>query len=195
MAFHSDTEIEEKGNILKLRFFENGQQLKCAMVYTHWQLDEEFRNFCTETLSEIPFKAFRWETPPVTAKTAGQYFEFVIVDSPYLSLKSKPRAFQEHFVGSPQSDIVVFPNLGKDSVMIVPVPLEDPEVYAHLASFLRGAPERQIHALWIAVGKAMEVNLGENPIWLNTAGGGVPWLHVRLDSRPKYYVYGEYRNR
>ncbi|MGI9175867.1 MAG: DUF6940 family protein [Rhodothermales bacterium] len=25
-------------------------------------------------------------------------------------------------------------------------------------------------------------------MWLSTAGGGVSWLHVRLDSRPKYYA-------
>ena len=31
------------------------------------------------------------------------------------------------------------------------------------------------------------------PIWLNTAGGGVAWLHIRLDHRPKYYRYLPYK--
>jgi len=31
------------------------------------------------------------------------------------------------------------------------------------------------------------------PTWLSTAGGGVAWLHVRLDTRPKYYRYNPYR--
>ena len=30
------------------------------------------------------------------------------------------------------------------------------------------------------------------PTWLSTEGSGVPWLHVRLDSRPKYYHHAAY---
>ena len=29
--------------------------------------------------------------------------------------------------------------------------------------------------------------------WISTAGLGVPWVHVRLDRRPKYYQYDRYR--
>ena len=29
-------------------------------------------------------------------------------------------------------------------------------------------------------------------LWMSTEGSGVPWLHVRLDSRPKYYKHHEY---
>jgi hypothetical protein len=39
----------------------------------------------------------------------------------------------------------------------------------------------------------MEKRLGARPIWLNTAGAGVPWFHVRLDKRPKYYGVDPYR--
>lgn len=33
-----------------------------------------------------------------------------------------------------------------------------------------------------------------SPFWLSTAGMGVSWLHVRLDERPKYYRFQEYRS-
>ncbi len=36
--------------------------------------------------------------------------------------------------------------------------------------------------------------ISDRPIWLSTAGGGVAWLHVRLDSTPKYYGYAPYRD-
>lgn len=39
----------------------------------------------------------------------------------------------------------------------------------------------------------MSQRLGLKPVWLNTAGGGVPWLHIRLDDQPKYYRYQAYR--
>jgi hypothetical protein len=28
--------------------------------------------------------------------------------------------------------------------------------------------------------------------WISTSGLGVPWVHVRLDSYPKYYQYRPY---
>jgi len=34
--------------------------------------------------------------------------------------------------------------------------------------------------------------LGERRLWISTAGGGVAWLHVRLDSSPKYYGFRPY---
>ena len=43
-------------------------------------------------------------------------------------------------------------------------------------------------------GQAIRENLGPIPRWLSTAGLGVPWLHLRLDTRPKYYQYGPYKN-
>jgi hypothetical protein len=35
--------------------------------------------------------------------------------------------------------------------------------------------------------------MGEDRVWLSTAGAGVPWLHVRLDDAPKYYGHAAYR--
>ena len=33
----------------------------------------------------------------------------------------------------------------------------------------------------------------EETTWLSTSGLGVYWLHVRLDSYPKYYTYRPYK--
>jgi hypothetical protein len=42
----------------------------------------------------------------------------------------------------------------------------------------------------------MSEKLKERPtekIWMSTCGTGVYWLHLRLDSKPKYYTYAPYR--
>jgi hypothetical protein len=39
----------------------------------------------------------------------------------------------------------------------------------------------------------MHQRVSAKPVWLSTAGGGVAWLHVRLDDRPKYYAHAPYR--
>jgi hypothetical protein len=135
----------------------------------------------------------RWETPGITAADMQQPFEFVLLDSPELLCRPNPGAFAEHF-GSAKSKIAVFPNLGGDAVMVVPCPLDDLTDYGHLAAFVRQAPEEQLHALWQAVGEAMVKRIGAKRVWLSTAGAGVPWLHVRLDDRPKYYGFARYRH-
>ena len=47
-------------------------------------------------------------------------------------------------------------------------------------------PSLEVLALWRCVGAAAEARLrSHGGFWLSTHGGAVPWLHVRLDERPK----------
>jgi hypothetical protein len=144
-------------------------------------------------LAEVPFDAFRWETPGVTTATASRAFEFVALDAPGLARAPEPEAFEEHFRASPDAEAVAFMNLSGDATLIVPTPLAEWTVYGHLASFVRDAPGLQRDALWQLVGETMLARLGAKPVWLSTAGAGVSWLHVRLDDRPKYYGHAPYR--
>ena len=60
----------------------------------------------------------------------------------------------------------------------------------------RTGSDPQMHDFWIEVGRQMEARLAEKPtekIWMSTCGTGIYWLHLRLDSRPKYYTYTTYR--
>jgi len=61
---------------------------------------------------------------------------------------------------------------------------------------VRNAAAAEKAALWALVGTTLTQALsqrGNQPTWLNTEGSGVPWLHVRMDSVPKYYHTGAYR--
>lgn len=157
--------------------------------------EPEMRELLVEHLAALPFDAFFWETPAVTTETASRAFECVAVDAPGLaSSKADPTAFDEHLSRAPVgADAVTFDNLGDDAKLVVPTRKAAPPVYTHLASFLRAAPNDQRHGLLRAVGEAMAGRLGDAPVWLSTAGMGVPWLHVRLDARPKYYQVAAYR--
>ena len=69
--------------------------------------------------------------------------------------------------------------------------------YGHLAAFVHGANATQQAALWANVASTLRREIqrkGEASTWLNTEGSGVPWLHVRLDSMPKYYHHHSYRD-
>lgn len=162
-------------------------------VIDAWKGDEKFATWFNSLLANIPFDAFRWETPAVSAATQTQPFEFVVVDAPELVRPSSSASFVEQFKAHPEADVVAFANLGGDAVMVVPRPLGAGAAYGHLAAFVRGAPDPQRLELWRVVGKAMESRIRDRAVWLSTAGAGVPWLHVRLDDRPKYYHHGPYR--
>ncbi len=171
----------------------NAQPASFADAVRAWQDDTAFRSLFNAQLADAPYIAFRWETPPVTDSTITRPFEFVLLDSPGLARQPDPEAFAEHFGPVSEEDVVVFSNLGRDAIMVVPRPLTSPSAYGHLAAFVRNAAEAQWHGLWRSVGEAMLRRVGSRPVWLSTAGGGVSWLHVRLDDRPKYYGYGPYR--
>ncbi len=47
---------------------------------------------------------------------------------------------------------------------------------------------------WRVAKDGAPLAVGAAPRWLNTSGLGVPWLHVRIDSRPKYITYRPYRD-
>jgi len=164
-----------------------------AEVIQGWQTDVTFCTVYNGLLADVPFTAFRWETPPVTANTMTRPFEFVVLNSPGLARYPDPEAFAEHFRRFPDKDVIEFPNLGRDAIMVVPCLKGKPSAYGHLAAFVREAPEPQRNALWQLVGETMNRRVSATPVWLSTAGAGVSWLHVRLDDRPKYYSFGAYR--
>jgi len=177
--------------VLHERIEYGGEPVAYEQVIDLWIESPEFRAFFIECLSDAPFSALRWETPPVTTASLDRPFEFVLVDSPWLEARPDPSPFAKYFSAS--ALVVTFANLGHDAVLVAPCPPSIPADFCHLAAFLREAPELQQHELWRKVGLAMRSRVRSDPVWLSTAGGGVDWLHVRLDDRPKYYSHEPYR--
>jgi hypothetical protein len=193
--WESHVEVLRAGQIRKFHILEHGKQLCYLDVMRLWRGDKAFRTFFMSLLAEAPYPAYFWETPPVTAASVEESFEFVLVDSRGLAgVKPDPSAFRQYFeLAASDEEIVTFANLGNDAYLIAPCPRAPLSAYPHLAAFIREAPDQQKHALWQCVGKALERRLDGRQLWLSSAGLGVYWLHLRLDSRPKYYSFQAYR--
>jgi hypothetical protein len=189
------TQVSDAGDgVCKFQVRRGSDAATYADVIDAWRTDAPFRSWFNTLLAAASFTAFRWETPAVSSATAAQSFEFVLLEAPYLAREADASAFGPQFRDRSDSLVLTFPNLGRDAIMVVPRPLGAETAYGHLGAFVRGAPEPQRDALWRAVGDAMALRLRHKPVWLSTAGAGVPWLHVRLDDRPKYYGFEPYRN-
>lgn len=191
--YQFDKTVFNQGSSRKYTLSRTGEQLRYRDFVSLLQQDQKFRSFFITLLDEVPFHAYRWETPPVTSDTLSQPFEFVIYDSPGIDLPPDPSPFRSYFESDRKKDIAVFDNLGNDARLIAPAPTGRGLNYSHIGVFTDEAPADQQQALWQAVGRVTEKQISEQPLWLNTAGGGVAWLHIRLDSRPKYYRHRPYR--
>lgn len=131
-----------------------------------------------QAIASSPYDAVFFETPPVHTMSLSssslstskdqQPFEFVLVDAPRLHAFATNRPDRQTFSAqlsqtTPSPDGVVFANLGGDATLIAPKPAllletepnnnqnnknNSMNCYAHLASFVRTAPSRQVAALW-----------------------------------------------
>lgn len=171
----------------------DGRSVTVREFYEGLAAHEERRGAFSTLVTSFGYRAVRWETPPLDHATADQPFECVVLDSPGLDRPASRTAFREFFAKTWPDDVAVFKNLSGDATLVVPCPVGDDSAYCHLASFLREAPAEQTDALWRALATAVLNQLTDKRMWVNTAGGGVPWLHVRLDSRPKYYRHAAYK--
>ncbi|GJM41756.1 MAG: hypothetical protein DHS20C20_20380 [Ardenticatenaceae bacterium] len=186
-------DILQNGRIHHYTLLDGERPFSTAQILQKWQSDEDFRSFFISLLAAAPFDAYFWETPPITKSLLERPFEFVIVNAPQLARVSADRqAFAKYFIPEP---VVDFPNLGGDAHLVVPCPQAPTDAFTHLSVFCRSAPLNQQHQFWQRVGLAVTNAVGERPLWVSTSGLGVYWLHVRLDSRPKYYTYHPYRER
>jgi hypothetical protein len=185
----------QNGRVIRYTLRSGNHLLTWADCIENWQHNATYRDVFSRLLRDVPFAAYFWETPPVTRAIVNRAFEFILADSPELAnVRADTQAFRDHFRSAATGDdIVTFHNLGGDALLVAPCPIPGTAGYAHMADFARHAPESQQHALWRTVGSAMLRHIGTQPTWLSTSGLGVYWLHLRLDSQPKYYTFQPYR--
>ena len=173
----------------------DARALSAADVIALWRGDETFRDFFVETLAASPYEAFFWELPPLNSDAILRPFECAILRGDVLARRRADDSdFAAHLHGP---DLVaVFDNLGGDAVLIAPRKIVDADCYGHIAAFVREAPREQQHALFHCLAREIEKRLAASStrFWVSTSGLGVPWVHVRLDERPKYYQYERYRS-
>lgn len=172
-----------------------GRPLSFAEVIDGWRHSAAFRDFFMAMLAATDYPAYFWETPPIVHGSTGVPYEHVVIRSDALAgLPPEPDAFEEKFVSTGRG-VASFRNLGGDALLIAPRPLAAWSAYGHLAAFVRGAPEGQRHELFQTLARALRhvLRICDGRLWTSTAGLGVPWLHLRIDSFPKYYNHAPYR--
>ena len=188
--FESKIKQLKDGRSQKYLIYQGADRISFGDVLHLLESNQDFRAFFIDLLSEVDYRAYQWETPTLQQKTLDQPFEFVVTRNPGIDLPPDAGPFRQYF-NAADDQVAVFSNLGGDAILIAPTPAGSLN-YSHIGVFTRQAAADQQHALWEAVGRETRQRVSADPLWLNTAGGGVSWLHVRLDSSPKYYKHHPY---
>jgi len=204
--------LERGGNVVRTVVSrslegEEGLQLSWADVLQGLSAEgkgegSDLRDLLSQALLRMPFEAFFWECPPLSLHTQGRPFEFVAVDAPCLAtIKADSETFSDHLRDlDGQEKTRAFFNLGGDALLVAPSHArhQDPSTYAHIARFFRCASRKHQHQMWKGLVQAIKQRLQEvgdrSNLWVSTDGRAVHWLHMRIDQRPKYYDWAEYRN-
>ena len=190
-----EVESLRPGWVQRVTVLSNGVELSFGEALRLLEQDASFRQYLTQLLAGSTTAAFRWETPPVSVSNLDRPFEFVLTNDPHLETRPDPTAFASYFTGpNAEAAALTIPNLSRTAMLVVPHQLGGAAIYTHFARFLRDAPYHQVHALWRCVAQTAQQRLSAKRQWISTAGGGVAWLHVRIENVPKYYSYRPYVN-
>ncbi len=191
--FEATVTSENNGNLYKTRVKRSGKELTFREVLNLWENDQLFVDFYLSLFKKYGFSSYIWETPPISTNSLDQAFEFVILNSPRSSQIPDVNTFYEYFDKNTKNNgIVSFLNLGHDAMLVVPSPLRVGSDYSDLVEFFTNAPLDQQRALWKVTAHEIKIKLSSDNLWVSVAGGGISWLHIRLDDQPKYYRYTPY---
>lgn len=177
----------------RCRFTRSGSALSFAEVIECWQSPKDVETYLNG-IKKLGFNQFYWEHPSLTTKTLDAPYECMVIGTTHFNRREVDTTSFSGHLHKPEP-VVVFDNLGRNARLVVPTLKSDPEHYKHMGAFTSFAPKDQVHCVFNSLGKSVleEVNKGK-PIWLSTAGLGVIWLHIRLDTVPKYYKTKTYKN-
>jgi hypothetical protein len=193
MDWSRECEVLADAGGKRLRLRRAGEPVSVRAALEGLASEAALRMLFNDAIAMAPFPELRWEVPRLSVETLETPFECVCLPSPGLTRTPELDAFAAHFEGTEVS-VVAFPNLRGDAMLIAPRAETYLDAYTHLGVFVRHAPESQRDALWRVIGETCLTVAAERLVWLSTAGAGVAWLHVRLDTQPKYYAHAPYRD-
>ena len=186
--------IAQNDNGARLRFLCNQKPLSFKEVLDIWATSDEGIDCYIDGLKKLDFSQFYWEHPALEAKSLHVPYEFMVLKTDHFNKRTVDTNSFSKYLNS-EMQVEAFDNLGRNAKLVVPTKKSNIETYKHLGAFIHNAPITQTRALFKEIGRSMKAEIEKGKIiWLSTAGLGVIWLHIRLDTIPKYYKIATYKN-
>jgi len=180
-------------------FYKSGNQYVSTKDFLALlQTDLSFIGVVNDSIMAIPLTAYYYESPPINNANISKPYFFVAVETKFKSINANKSTFDEHFKKC-RDHVVSFLNLSKDAELVVPCPEKGSiegvtlwEKFLYLKKYIINASEDSKNQFWKKIGliSAKMIDQG-NTIYLKTHGHGVPYIHFRIQTTPKYYAVDE----
>jgi len=142
------------------------------------QNSKKFRSMCTSVLQSVPYPEYVWYLCKIEKGCETKPFKFIVKQT-ILDCKEDPETFgAKKFKNS----MNIISNLSKNALLLVPKYIKK-GCYTSIANFMRNGPDNQVDDFWKALAEIMTYPINA---WISTHGHGVCYLHLRIDSKPKY---------
>lgn len=129
---------------------------------------------------------FMWNTSVIKNNGNSSFKESFKINK-NLPEKQNYKEFESYINKSKNKYVTSFHNLNKDTLLVIPIPKKNKN-YATLKDFCDNSSITQKKYFWKEVSKLVKKFMkNEKYIWISTHGLGVPYMHIRISNKPKYY--------
>ena len=139
------------------------------------------------------FKFF-YETFVCDQNLKNTYQENFIPNKNLELLQHDYSSYQKYIDESKNKYVTSFYNLSGDSKLIIPIPKKG-KYFTTIKDFIDTASLTQQKQFWkYATEEIIDTLNHKSKIYVSTHGLGIPYFHLRLDTRPKYYQTKKFIN-
>jgi hypothetical protein len=129
---------------------------------------------------------FMWNTS-VIKNNGNCYFYQKFKGEKSLPSIQNTTSFHDHIFKSKTKYATSFPNLSGDTILVIPMPMKGKN-FPTIKDFIDNSDEIQQIYFWKKVANETKKMMKKfDKIWVSTSGLGVPYCHVRICTKPKYY--------
>jgi len=98
-----------------------------------------------------------------------------------------PKPYNQYIKNTKNNYVTSFYSLSKITKLVIPVPRK--KNFTTMKDFIDNASITQQKYFWKRVAKEIKKMLKiYDKVYINTHGLGVYYFHLRIDSKPKYYI-------
>ena len=129
---------------------------------------------------------FMWNTSVIKNNGNSNFKESFKINKD-LPEKQNYKEFESYINNSTNKYVTSFLNLNKDTLLVIPIPKKYKN-FATLKDFCDNSSITQKKYFWKEVSKLVKKFMkNEKYIWISTHGLGIPYMHIRISNKPKYY--------
>ncbi len=164
-------------------------QMSAISFFTLLASNEIFQNEIIQIFTASKFNNVFWEFHPYDLNSTQNIAEFALIEASSFG-KANSSSFKEYLKNKEDNQVVMFKNLSGDTNLITINSLNTKnQTFCHIMEFMKNSTHENKNKLLTKIGEEMlKYTNSTTPAYLSTHGHGIPWLHIRICNRPKYYA-------